>query len=90
MSRRFTAAKRRERNSPKSSLNYVGTLHSILALGQDRGWCRANPARPANKPRAPEAAEIRFLDESELEALLRAAPTTHPWPWSARCTSPPP
>jgi len=70
----FMAAKRREGKAPKSILNYVGTLHSILAFGQDRGWCRSNPAKLAEKPKPPEAAEIRFLDEPELEALLRAVP----------------
>ena len=68
------AAKRREGKAPKSILNYVGTLHSILAFGQDHGWCRSNPAKLAEKPKPPEAAEIRFLDEPELEALLRAVP----------------
>ncbi len=66
----FMAAKRREGKAPKSILNYVGTLHSILALGQDRGWCRSNLAKLAEKPAPPEAAEIRFLDEPELEAQL--------------------
>jgi integrase len=70
----FMAAKRREGKAPKSVLNYVGTLHSIFAFGQDRGWCRSNPAKLAEKPKPPEAAEIRFLDEPELEALLRAVP----------------
>ena len=72
----FIAAKRREGRAPKSVLNYVGLLHSIFEFGQRRGWASTNPCKLVDKPRVGATdADIRFLDQAELEALLRAAPT---------------
>jgi integrase len=48
-------------------------LHSIFAFAEKRGWARGNPCKHVEAPEAPDAdAEIRFLDEAELAALLRA------------------
>jgi integrase len=72
----FIAAKRREGRAPKSVLNYVALLHSIFEFGQRRGWASTNPCKLVDKPRVGATdADIRFLDQAELEALLRAAPT---------------
>jgi integrase len=71
----FIAAKRREGRAPKSVLNYLGLLHSILEFGQRRGSTAANRCKLVDKPRVGRTdADIRFLDQDELEALLRAAP----------------
>jgi integrase len=71
----FIAAKRRDGRAPKSVLNYLGLLHSIFEFGQRRGWTAANPCKLVDKPRVGTAdADIRFVDQAELEALLRAAP----------------
>jgi integrase len=59
----------------KSILNDLGLLHSIFAYGEKRGWCVGNPCKLVDKPRNANAdAEIRFLDEAELEALLGEVP----------------
>jgi integrase len=75
---RFIAAKAREGRATKSVLNYLGLLHSIFAHGQKRGWCSQNPCKQVDKPRKGSGdAEVRFLDEAELEALLREVPRDH-------------
>jgi integrase len=74
---RFIAAKAREGRATKSVLNYLGLLHSIFAYGQKRGWCSQKPCKLVDRPRKNRDAEIRFLDETELEALLREVPGDH-------------
>jgi integrase len=72
---RFIAQKTREGRAPKSVRNYLGLLHSIFAHAEKRGWASANPVKHVDPPRKPDRDdEIRFLDEAELEALLRAVP----------------
>jgi site-specific recombinase XerD len=71
----FIAAKRRESRAPKSVLNYLGLLRSIFEFGQRRRSTTTNPCKLVDKPRVGTTdADIRFLDQAELEALLRAAP----------------
>lgn len=71
----FVAAKRREGSATKSILNYLGLLHSIFAFAERRGLARGNPVKHIDKPERPGAApDIRFLDETELDALLAAVP----------------
>ena len=71
----FMAAKASEGRAPKSVLNYLGLLHSIFAFGQKRRWCEHNPCKLVDKPRPDTGdAEIRFLDQGELEALLQGVP----------------
>ena len=71
----FIRAESRAGRATKSVLNYLGLLHSIFAYGERRGWCTGNPCKLVDKPRNEKAdAEIRFLNEGELEALLRAVP----------------
>jgi integrase len=60
----------------KSIHNYLGFLHSIYEFAIAEGWATSNPVKQARKPeREYEDPDIRFLDQDELEALLRAAPT---------------
>ena len=66
----------RERQAVKSIHNYLGFLHSIYEFAIAEGWATSNPVKQARKPeREDEDPDIRFLDQDELEALLRAAPT---------------
>jgi integrase len=68
----FITVEARAGRATKSILNYLGLLHSIFACGEKRGWCAGNPCKLVDKPRnANAAAEIRFLDEAEFEAVLR-------------------
>ena len=71
----FIAAKRQEGKATKSILNYLGLLHSIFDFAQRRGLARDNPVKLVDKPSREGAnPDIRFLDDAELEALLRAVP----------------
>jgi integrase len=70
------AAKRREGMATKSILNYLGLLHSIFAFAQRRGLAHSNPVSLVDKPERPgTTADIRFLDDAELDALIAAVPT---------------
>ena len=71
----FIAEKKASGLATKSILNYLGLLHSIFEHAQKRGWARTNPCKLVDKPRAGEGdPDIRFLDEADLEALLRSVP----------------
>ena len=64
--------------SVKSVRNYLGFLHGIFEFALRQGWVVANPCRTAEKPVAPEAnPDIRFLDQTELDALLGATVKPH-------------
>lgn len=63
--------------SIKSTRNYLGLLHGIFDYAMREGWASANPCKLVEKPQEPDDdADIRFLDEAELNALLRAVPDT--------------
>jgi integrase len=69
----FIGAKRREGKATKSILNYLGLLHSIFAFAEKRALISGNPVKLIDKPaRETGDPDIRFLDETELEALLDA------------------
>jgi integrase len=72
----FIYEKQREGKAPKSILNYLGLLHAIFGHGVKREWCARNPVALVDKPRVPRNVDIRFLSLEELEAILRATPTT--------------
>ncbi len=70
---RFIEAKLRAGQSVKSVRNYLGLLHTIPDFSHRQGWVTNNPCKLVEKPVAPELdADIRYLDESEINALLRA------------------
>jgi integrase len=72
----FIATARRNGQSVKSTLNYVGLLHGIFEYAIRRGWATANPCKLVEKPKPHEVdADVRFLDQAELDALLVAVPT---------------
>jgi integrase len=72
----FARTLERKRLAPKSVHNYFGTLSAMLAWASrpPREWVPRNPCEGVELPGVPEADEIRFLDESEWEALLRYVP----------------
>jgi integrase len=69
----FASTLERRELKPKSIRNYVGILSAIFnfAKGPQRRWANENPCDGVELPGVPEAEEIRFLDESEWEAVLR-------------------
>ncbi len=72
----FMAVCRDRDQSVKSTLNYLGLLHSIFELALRRGWVTgSNPCKLVDKPKAIDVdADVRFLDQLELDALLAAVP----------------
>lgn len=62
----------RTSQSPKTTRNALGFLHSIFEFSRRKGWARANPCKLVDKPRTEAKAEIHFLDAEELEAVVRA------------------
>lgn len=72
----------------KSTLNYLGLLRGIFEHAVRRGWAPANPCKRVGKPKAADAdADVRFLDQAELDALLVAVRRTTSVAWSARYIS---
>jgi integrase len=59
--------------SVKSTLNYLGFLHGIFDFAVRKRWARLNPCDEVEKPeRTGDDQEIRFLDQTEVDALIRA------------------
>lgn len=72
----FIARCRASGCAPKSTLNYLGVLHSIFDFALRRRWVAANPCKLVDKPRSMETdPDVRFLDDVELSALLAAVPS---------------
>jgi integrase len=70
------AAKAGEGKAPKSITNYLGLLHSIFGFAEKRGLLTGNPVALVDKPgRAESDADIRYLDDTELAALVAAVPS---------------
>lgn len=59
--------------APKSIRNHIGTLSALLAFACRRRILHENPARYVELPEKTTSEEIRFLDPSEVQALIRAA-----------------
>jgi integrase len=63
----------------KSVLNYLGFLHGIFEFAIKKRWTHHNPCKEAEYPEADDGdAEIHFLDQAELEALLQVTGTRSP------------
>lgn len=59
--------------SIKSTRNYLGFLHSVFDFALRKGWVVENPCKTVEKPETvDEDQDIRFLDQTELDALLAA------------------
>jgi integrase len=68
----LAAVMRRDGKAAKTTANALTLLFQIFAFGQRKGWCRENPCTRVDRPQVAQSADIRFLDQDELEALLRA------------------
>jgi integrase len=71
---RMIASMWRDGAGAKTINNALTLLGHVFDHGARRGWCVSNPARVVDRPRVEQSEEIRFLDQAELEALLRAIP----------------
>ena len=71
----FLVAKRRDGLSSKTVNNQLTFMHGIFRHGMKKGWTRANPVAAVDRARDDQVdPDIRFLDQEEVEALLRAVP----------------
>jgi integrase len=72
----FMAHCRDNGQSVKSTLNYLGLLHGIFDFAIRHSWASSNnPCKLVDKPERLDAdADVRFLDQPELDALLDAVP----------------
>ncbi len=71
----FVRVLRRRGASPKTIRNVLGTLHSIFDLALRSKVVAANPCTLVDLPKVVGGdPEVRYLEQEELEALLRAAP----------------
>jgi integrase len=66
------ARMRSEGKAAKTILNVYKLLSQLFAFGIKKGWCAENPCKAVEPPLVPRSKEIRFLDQVELSALLRA------------------
>jgi integrase len=73
----FAAYVRAKTNlAPKTINNHLNFAHGLFKHAAKREWVPANVVAAVDRPRLDGAdPDIRFLDLSELEALLRAVPT---------------
>jgi integrase len=71
----FMGVSRRNGQSVKSTLNYLGLLHGIFEHAIRRGWAPMNPCKLVEKPKPRDVdPDVRFLDQAELDAVLAAVP----------------
>jgi integrase len=71
----YMAAKAREGLATKTIANHLNFAHGVFAYAVKRGMIAANPVASVDRPRASGAdPDIRYLDRTEVEALLRAVP----------------
>lgn len=63
---------RRKDLAAKTRLNALKLASEILAFAKRQGWCRRNPCDLVLFPQVEPSADIRFLTEGELLALLGA------------------
>lgn len=66
---------RKAEKAPKTIVNCLALLGRIFAYGKRKGWCRENPCAEVERPKVAQTADIRFLDQGELSALLAAIDT---------------
>jgi integrase len=74
----FMSAMRRQGLSSKSIRNYVGILGTLYAHWERRALIERNPVRHVDLPAREHSADVRWLDQSELHALIAATGGTHP------------
>lgn len=71
----YLARKSKEGLSSKTVSNHLSFAHGLFGFALKRRWISANPVLGVDRPRyAGFNPDIRFLDRSEVEALVRAVP----------------
>jgi integrase len=71
----YMAAKRHQGLSTKTVSNHLAFLHGVFQFAVKRRWASSNPVAAADRPRSINRdPDIRYLDRSELEAVLRKVP----------------
>jgi len=71
----YRQAKLRDGLASKTVQNHLAFLHGVFNHAVKRGWAQANPVATLDRPPTRGAnPDIRFLDDAELEALIRAVP----------------
>jgi integrase len=72
----YITTKSRDGLAVKTITNHLNFAHGVFQFAIKRGWATSNPVAATDRPRAQQAdPDIRFLNNEELEALLRAVPT---------------
>jgi integrase len=69
------ATMRRNGKAPKTIANTFKLLNQIFVFGKKKRWCRENPCADVDSPVVEPNTDIRFLNQEELSALLRAIDT---------------
>ena len=71
----FLLAKQREGLAANTISNQLTFLHGIFRHAMKNGWATANPVTAVDRPRDRRVdPDIRYLQQEEVEALLRAVP----------------
>ena len=71
----YITAKLEQGLSRKTVRNHLALLHGIFRYAIRHGWAHRNPVEAVDKPTVGGTnPDIRYLDHTELEALLRAVP----------------
>lgn len=71
----YMARKAREGLATKTIANHLNFAHGVFAYAVKRGAIPANPVASVDRPRTGGAdPDIRYLDRTEVAALLRAVP----------------
>ena len=67
---RLLARLNRLGRKPKTIRNIASTLHSVFELAIRRRWITLNPCKLVDLPAVPQSAEVRFLTQEELIAVV--------------------
>jgi integrase len=66
----FMAALAEAGKAEKTRSGIFKLLSQVFTYAQRQGWCKQNPCHSVRRPRVRECSEIRFLSQTELEALI--------------------
>jgi integrase len=69
---KLLARMRQEGKASKTIANTFKLLNQIFVFGKRKRWCKDNPCELVDSPEVEPSTDIRFLNQAELHALLRA------------------
>lgn len=78
------ARMRREEKAAKTIANTFKLLNQIFVFGKRKRWCRENPCELVDPPVVVPSTDIRFLNQAELNALLRVVDPETRWRSASR------